>query len=125
MERNINIAKILKDKPKGTKLYADAFGELSLECVILTQYGIIYTKTQIGTFRCFYNDGKYNEYGEPILVPSKKMRDWSKFSWKKGDVLVSKDNNIHVIFEKFNNDDYLTFTGKHYYCIDVGLYIPE
>ena len=30
MEENINIADILKDKPKGTKLYADAFGELSM-----------------------------------------------------------------------------------------------
>lgn len=31
MEENINIAEILKNKPKGTKLYADAFGELSIE----------------------------------------------------------------------------------------------
>lgn len=31
MEEKINIAEILKDKPKGTKLYADAFGELSIE----------------------------------------------------------------------------------------------
>ena len=33
METEINIAEILKDKPKGTKLYADAFGELNLERV--------------------------------------------------------------------------------------------
>lgn len=31
MEANINVAAILKDKPQGTKLYADAFGELSIE----------------------------------------------------------------------------------------------
>ena len=31
MEKEINIAEILKDKPQGTKLYADAFGELSIE----------------------------------------------------------------------------------------------
>ena len=31
METEINIKEILKDKPNGTKLYADAFGELSLE----------------------------------------------------------------------------------------------
>ena len=30
MEKELNIAEILKDKPKGTKLYADAFGELSI-----------------------------------------------------------------------------------------------
>lgn len=28
MEKEINIAEILKDKPQGTKLYADAFGDL-------------------------------------------------------------------------------------------------
>ena len=28
METKINIAAILKDKPQGTKLYADAFGDL-------------------------------------------------------------------------------------------------
>ena len=33
MEAKLNIANILKDKPSGTKLYADAFGELSLERV--------------------------------------------------------------------------------------------
>lgn len=31
METKLNIAEILKDKPKGTKLYTDAFGELSIE----------------------------------------------------------------------------------------------
>lgn len=31
METKINIAEILKDKPKRTKLYTDTFGELSIE----------------------------------------------------------------------------------------------
>lgn len=46
------------------------------------------------------------------------MRDWRKFAWKKGDVLVSKDN-VHIIFEKFEDDAYTRFKGKHYlwkYC---------
>lgn len=42
------------------------------------------------------------------------MRDWSKFAWKKGDVLVNKDRDTHVIFEEFTDDTYTTFTGKHY-----------
>lgn len=46
-------------------------------------------------------------------LPSKSMRDWSKLSWKKGDVLVSKDN-VHIIFEKFEDDAYTRFKGKHY-----------
>lgn len=89
MEAKTNIAEILKDKPKGTKLYADAFGELSFDGVGSNKDEIIFTKTKVNTSCCFYNDGKYSKHGEPILVPSKEMRDWSKFAWKKGDVLVS------------------------------------
>ena len=51
--------------------------------------------------------------GLQILLPSKEMRDWSKFAWKKGDILVSKDN-VHIIFEKFEDDAYTRFKGKYY-----------
>ncbi len=51
--------------------------------------------------------------GECVVFPSKEMRDWSKFAWKKGDVLVSKDN-VHIIFEKFEDDAYTRFKGKYY-----------
>lgn len=114
MEEKLNIANILKDKPISTKLYADAFGELSLECVNLSKDNSIYVKTK--TFNCcsFYSDGKYTKEGEPILVPSKEMRDWSKFAWKKGDVLVSDDGCIEVIFDKWYDDTYTSFYCKHY-----------
>ena len=116
MEEKINIANILKDKPSGTKLYADAFGELKL--VKVDKVDTIYTRTKEGMFYSFYNDGKYDKNGEPILVPSKEMRDWSKFLWKKGDILVSNDNDSHIIFEGFSKDDYTTFEGK--YSINVS-----
>ena len=114
METKLNIANILKDKPNGTKLYADAFGELSLECVNLSRDNSIYVKTK--TFNCcsFYSDGSYTKEGEPILVPSKKMRDWNKFTWKRGDILVSYDGKSHVIFSRWNDDNYISFYGKHY-----------
>lgn len=115
MEQNINIAEILKDKPNGTKLYADAFGELSIEDIYAggkDELGITLSSKD-GDELLFYNDGKYNIYGEPILVPSKEMRDWSKFSWKKGDVLVSRGGTLEVIFDGFDDDDYVTFKGKH------------
>ena len=48
-----------------------------------------------------------------MIFPSKEMRNWEKFSWKRGDVLVSNDGKIEVIFEKFNSDTYQSFTGKH------------
>lgn len=117
METKLNIAEILKDKPKGTKLYANAFGELRIED--------IYTEDELGITLLskdddellFYNDGKYHRYGEPILFPSKEMHDWSKFAWKKGDVLISKGRRtLHVIFEGFNDNTYTTFKGKHFIC---------
>lgn len=127
METRLNIAEILKDKPKGTKLYADAFGELSIEDIYTeNEIGItLLNRTEVKLL--FYNDGKYNVHGEPILVPSKEMRDWSKFAWKKGDVLVSeKDYKSHIIFDKFNDDTYTTFTGKCYFkATRLGFnYIP-
>lgn len=83
METKLNIAEILKDKPKGTKLYTDAFGELSIEDIFAEDELGINLSTKDGDDLYFYNDGKYNVHGEPILFPSKEMRDWSKFAWKE------------------------------------------
>lgn len=110
METKLNIAEILKDKPKGTKLYADAFGKLSLECVTTN---LISTRSKVGSFQTFYDNGKYSEYGDPILVPSKEMQDWSKFAWKKGDVLVSNDSTTEVIFKGWKDDTYTLFCGAY------------
>lgn len=52
--------------------------------------------------------------GECIIFPSKEMRDWSKFAWKKGDVLVSNDGGTEVIFDKWYDDTYTNFYSKHY-----------
>lgn len=43
------------------------------------------------------------------------MRDWSKFAWKKGDVLVNNDKNAHVVFKGFQDDTYRTFMGNYYF----------
>lgn len=127
MEKEINIAKILKDKPKGTKLYADAFGELSIEEICPEDELGITLSSKDGDELIFYNDGKYNVHGEPILVPSKEMRDWRKFAWKRGDVLVGCAKTI--IFDGFTDDTYTLFKGK--YCLqedhysDTTTYIGE
>lgn len=114
MEEELNIANILKDKPSGTKLYADAFGELSFERVNLSSDNSIYVKTKSFNRCSFYSDGKYTKDGEPVLVPSKKMHDWNKFAWKKGDILVSNDGKTNVIFNKWEDDSYASFYGRHY-----------
>lgn len=117
METKINIADILKDKPKGIKLYADAFGELKYDGISNDKDPCIFVEAKEWGNYIFHNDGKYSKYGEPILFPSKEMHDWHKFFWKKGDVLASEgEHRLHVIFEGFEDDTYTTFKGKHYLC---------
>lgn len=109
MEKDINIAEILKDKLVNTKLYSPVFGDVYLlnidtKDIIVKHHGSVTT---------FYHNGKLYEYdeAEPLLFPSKKMSDWSKFSWKKGDVLAGAFG-VLCIFEKWANADYTKFDSK-------------
>lgn len=121
MEERINIVEILKNKPKGTKLYADAFGELSIEDIYAEckdELGITLSSKD-GDELLFYNDGKYSIYGEPILVPSKEMRDWEKFAWKRGDVLVNS-RGLKILFDRWANDNYTSFYAKTINLVEDG-----
>ena len=111
METKINIAKILKNKPEGTKLWTDMFGSVTL--YVVTDTCDAFQVKHHNKEPWFDEDGKLYKEGVLCIYPSKSMRDWEKFSWKKGDVLVSKDN-VHIIFEKFEDDTYTRFKGKHY-----------
>lgn len=117
METKINIVEILKDKPQGIKLYSSACGKCKLEEVDDKSFKISFYNSKFGFMNggegYLDKNGKLYDDGECIIFPSKEMRDWEKFSWKKGDVLVSKDN-VHIIFEKFEDDTYTRFKGKHY-----------
>ncbi len=119
MEQNLNIAEILKDKSKGTKLYSSAFGKMTYNGVTYDADGTkiwLLTENKVNTL--YLSDGKYREGGEVTLYPSKEMRNWRKFLWKKGDVLVNEDGSVHIIFEKFEDDAYTMFSGKYYYSKD-------
>lgn len=113
----MNIAEILKDKPKGTKLYSTPWGKCTLEEVdtFLPLLPITVRNCHDGLQKRYTKKGTYYpSLDECLLFPSKEMRDWYKFAWKKGDVLVSGDKNLHIIFEGFNDDTYKSFKGKHY-----------
>lgn len=110
METKINIADILKNKPVGLKFYSNTFGYISFNGVHKDK---VYFFSEDTNAHSVKPNGKMYDGGECIIFPSKEMRDWEKFSWKKGDVLVSKDN-VHIIFEKFEDDTYTRFKGKHY-----------
>lgn len=119
-----NIAEILKDKPKGIKLSSPIFGKCEFNTIYKNTYkggtGTIEVKVnnseeyfdETGKYYC---SGSISHDGKPLLFPSEEMRDWSKFAWKKGDVLVSNDKNTHIIFKEFQDDTYKTFIGNYYF----------
>ena len=113
MEQELIIAEILRDKPHGIKLYSPIFGDCTF-CYVKDESSDICVRRPYNEISYFSFNGVYHTGGECLLFPSKEMRDWSKFAWKKGDILVNKDN-AHIIFEKFSNDTYTTFIGKHYF----------
>ena len=113
MEENINIAAILNDKPNGLRLYSPIFGECTF-CCVREDTNDICVKKHNGVIEYFNSEGLYFALGEVMLFPSKEMRDWSKF-FKKGDVLFYIDGSkCNVIFDKFDDDKYTSFIGKHY-----------
>ena len=109
MEKEINIAEILKNVPIGTKLYSPLFGDVFLKYI----GEIFITVRHHSTTANFYHNGRLYDYEgtEPMLFPSKKMRDWSKVTWKKSDVLSCGVDNL-CIFEKWANKEYTEFYAK-------------
>lgn len=124
MEEKINVAGILKDKPQGTKLYSPIFGKLRYEDLVpdLGEFTIVTSDNTLAK-HSFRSDSRYNRHGEPLmLLPSKEMRDWRKFAWKKGDVLIM--DGYRVVFDKWLNDDYTRFNAVHL-ITSIGGYIDK
>lgn len=113
--KEINIAEILRDKSKGTKLWTPIYGEVGfigidiqqskypIEVGIPERFRLLFTK---------YGKRFDTEGAELLLFPSKDMRNWSKFAWKEGDVLENTSDNVfprYVLFKRFVDDKYTTF----------------
>lgn len=111
METKINIAKILKNKPEGTKLWTDMFGSVTL--YVVTDTCDAFQVKHHNKEPWFDEDGKLYKEGVLCIYPSKSMRDWEKFSWKKGDVLIS-DSGFMCIFKEWASDDYTKFNGCYF-----------
>lgn len=126
METKINITTILKDKPKGTKLYSTVHGECTFETITDEIFKIHFCTSKFGltqTGECvLIKFGNMFDGGECVVFPSKEMRDWSKFAWKKGDVLIM--DGYRVVFDKWLNDDYIRFNAVHL-ITSMGEYIDK
>lgn len=116
MGNKINIAEILKDKPQGTKLYSRICGAVEFERVfaVYQKKSIVVKELNSGNQHRFWHDGNFFRAGQCVLQPSEDMTDWSKFAWKKGDILVSNDGGTEVIFDKWYDETYTSFYCKHY-----------
>lgn len=118
METKINVAEILKDKSQGTKLY-DLLRNIDveldkvhttdvgtyIECTSTNEVGstLLFDYSKLGTEKSWLE-------GLRILLPSKNMRDWGKFAWKKGNVLINSCG-FQCIFKEWASDDYTKFNG--------------
>ena len=109
MEEKINIAEILRYKPHGIKLYSPIFGECTF-CCVREDTNDICVKKHNGVIEYFNYEGLYFTLGEIMLFPSKSMRDWKKFAWKKGDLLINSCG-FQCIFKEWLSDDYTKFNG--------------
>ena len=88
MNEKIDLTKILKDCPKGTKFYTPTWGEVTFIkinigcafpiCIITDVYDDYVNLTKDGRYLSIPNT-------ECIIFPSKEQRDWSKFTapWYK------------------------------------------
>ena len=117
MEKELNIAAILNEKPTETKLWSPMLGD----CIYC--YNNTYPEEIIIAFTDKNGEEKewtFSYSGRTIsapdtadvcLFPSKQMRDWHKFAWKKGDVLVNS-RGLKILFDRWANDNYTSFYAK-------------
>lgn len=120
MENKINIAEILRDMPKGTKLYSPLFGKCECIEVVNGKYPIDIKAQGVNDAGVtdFTENGRFIdgfEDAECLLFPSARMRDWSKF-FKRGDIVYNPHSQMYAVFECWTNDDYTGFnTTINYY----------
>ena len=84
MNENLNLVEILKDCPKGTKLYSIVLGEVELCAVEYNNTYPICVKDNIGNTVWLTSNGKFIKTfgGECVLFPSKEQRNWAEFKPK-------------------------------------------
>lgn len=113
-QKDIDIYEILKDEEYGTELYTPICGRVWHSGMANDKDSAkaIWTEDEAGREHFFDKNGKIDKEGEPLLFPSKEMRDWSKF-FKKGDVLICYEGNLSTsTFHKLNRADSEIYVTK-------------
>ena len=124
MNENINLLEILKDAPKGTKLWSPICGDCYFQeiiegsctpivCEAMLVNGDYYTIS-------FTVDGMYNNRfadGGCVLFPSKTNHDWSKFETPKVPKVFKPYQKVLVkelIGKNFNKVVWMATNYSHY-----------
>ena len=109
----INIAELLKNCPKGMKLYSPIFGDVYLDKV-RPHLAIVVTTDKYKEE--FLYDGRYGMNGECMLFPSKGKTTWEGFvppcDFKDGDVIYVKTKSFKwvSIFRRCDEKKIFTYT---------------
>lgn len=136
MNKNIDLVEILKDCPRGTKLYSTIHGEVKFEQIITNNsYPIVFTYSDMACesyLGSVTKDGRHERKycGECTLFPSKENRDWYKFKVKPkiiDDLLV--DGEIYYAKTKYAEWIYIykknyTYETNHYAAV-LNYYLFE
>lgn len=116
----MNIAKILKYCPKGTKLYSPVYGDVTLHSIdsVDKKFPILINDIK-GYEYLLTEEGHYTEYpnSECVLFPSKDQRDWDEFRLpvKRGDIMMS-DGRAFIISDEYANT---TMGAYHKYICGI------
>ena len=139
MNENINLVEILKDCPKGTKLYSPIYGDVEFVKIIEgVEYpinvGMPSRFSGCTEFLSFKSNGRIYRTGECLLFPSKNQRDWSKFvapipdkalvwCWEDGE----EYGRVLVFYDAKNNKAFCTVNGDRTgdRCSNYELYKGE
>lgn len=91
MNKELNLVEILKDCPKGMKLWSPCWGELTYKGIDWKEYEAwdsesddVYPILMTWADELSFNPyGKYVDNGDVMIYPSKDNRDWSTFKAPK------------------------------------------
>ena len=125
----MDLTKILKDCPAGTKLYSTIFGDVKFSHIFKDSDCPIVLHTYKGGVTFVTKHGRHNiDYeneGECVLFPSKEQRDWSKFTapWykkEKFDPKTLKPFDKVLVRDNINNPwvcDHFSYINHANICI--------
>lgn len=122
----MNIAEILKNCPRGTKLYSPLVGEVVLIDIDINTSFPIETQDSKGSTLIFTEEGHFyacTSDAECMLFPSRDNRDWSTFRIPEDHKIFRPGQRVLVIKQLFDTRFYWTVShyshymkGKHILC---------